>query len=228
MDTSFFYNTVLVLISLTSLLLPTYLHVHLKLSLLSICGHQVLIQQVLVLFSLTSLLPTCMSISNFCSSFLYKSYYFPFSYLHACASSTFISQHMWSSLKVFKQTSPSTILTNFPSPFTYLHMSISNLCSSFSCTHFTTFPSPTYLHVHHQLSFLSILYKQVLVLISLTPLLFQLLPTCMSASNLRIWASVDISFLYTRSWYCLFSCFCSSFSSLRSCFLHTHTRQGHT
>ena len=37
-----------------------------------------------------------------------------------------------------------------------------------SWTNFTTSPSPTYLHVHHQLSFLSILYKQVLVLISLT------------------------------------------------------------
>ena len=110
---------------------------------------------------------------------------------------------------------------------TCIYMSISNFCSSFSCTNFTTSPSPTYLHVYHQLSFLSILYKQVLVLISLTLLLFQFLPTCMSASNLRIWASVDISFLYTRSWYCLFSCFCSSFSSLRSCFLHTHTCQRH-
>ena len=47
--------------------------------------------------------------------------------------------------------------------------------------------------------------------------------TCMSTSNLRSCASVATWFLYSRSWYCLFSCFCSSFSSRRSCFLHTHT-----
>ena len=122
MDTSFFYNTGLSTYFTnfpSSSYLPTYLHVHLKLSLLTICGHQVLVPQVLVLFSLTSLhlLPTCMSISNICSSFLYKFHYFPFSYLSACLSSTFISQHL-------VQTGIGTNFTNPPplSVSAYLHV----------------------------------------------------------------------------------------------------------